>query len=102
MLGIDANVLYSNAGILPEADRKLVKRATPEKITEAWITFLRGRVPMGQGHPFSGADVSKHIGGALADGMNRGVGSAFNRSGILSVTECNALIRALVRNRAPR
>ena len=41
ILDIDENVLYSIAGILPEEDRKLVKRATPEKITEAFMAFRR-------------------------------------------------------------
>jgi transcriptional regulator with XRE-family HTH domain len=41
VLHIDANVLYSIAGILPEEDRKLVKRATAEKITEAFMAFRK-------------------------------------------------------------
>lgn len=41
VLGIDENVLYSIVGILPEEDRKLVKRATPEKITEAFMAFRK-------------------------------------------------------------
>jgi hypothetical protein len=65
----------------------------PRKDHKGLNCVAAGYAPMGQGHAFSGADVSKHIGGALADGMNSGVGSAFNRSGIFSVTECNTLIQ---------
>ncbi len=40
-LNIDENILYSIAGILSEEDRKLVKLATPEKITEAFMAFRK-------------------------------------------------------------
>ena len=41
VLDIDINVLYSIIGMLPEEDRKLVKRASPEKINEAFLAFRR-------------------------------------------------------------
>lgn len=41
VLGIDVNVLYAIIGMLPEEDRKLVKRATPEKINDAVLAFRR-------------------------------------------------------------
>lgn len=41
VLGIDVNVLYAIIGMLAEEDRKLVKRATPERINEAVLAFRR-------------------------------------------------------------
>ena len=39
VLGVDVNVLFSTVGILSEEDRRLVKRATPAKINEAFVAF---------------------------------------------------------------
>ena len=39
VLGVDVNVLFSTVGILSEEDRRLVKRATPDKINEAFVAF---------------------------------------------------------------
>jgi transcriptional regulator with XRE-family HTH domain len=41
VLGIDINVLFSTIGMLSEEDRRLVKRATPEQINEAFVAFRK-------------------------------------------------------------
>lgn len=41
VLGINANLLYSTLGMIPEEDRKLIRRATPEQVGEAYAAFRR-------------------------------------------------------------
>ena len=41
VLEVDINVLFSTIGMLSEEDRRLVKRATPEKINEAFVAFRK-------------------------------------------------------------
>lgn len=41
VLDVDINVLFSTIGMLSEEDRRLVKRATPEKINEAFVAFRK-------------------------------------------------------------
>jgi transcriptional regulator with XRE-family HTH domain len=41
VLDLDINVLFSTIGMLSEEDRRLVKRATPEKINEAFVAFRK-------------------------------------------------------------
>lgn len=41
VLGIEPNVLYSTVGMLPEEHRKLVKRATPQQISDAFVAFRK-------------------------------------------------------------
>lgn len=41
VLKIEADHLYAVVGMLSEQDRKLVKRATPERIEEAFVAFRK-------------------------------------------------------------
>lgn len=41
VVGINANLLYSTLGMIPEEDRKLIRRATPEQVGEAYLAFRK-------------------------------------------------------------
>jgi transcriptional regulator with XRE-family HTH domain len=41
VLGVETTVLYSAIGMLTEEDRKLVKKASPEKISSAYVAFRK-------------------------------------------------------------
>jgi transcriptional regulator with XRE-family HTH domain len=41
VLGIDDKILYGLVGMLPEQDRKNVRKATPEQVSQAFFAFRR-------------------------------------------------------------
>lgn len=41
VLKIDAFTLYGVIGMLPEQDRKLVRKATPDQVNQAFVAFRR-------------------------------------------------------------
>lgn len=41
VLGIDSKALFAIIGILPEHERKLVRKATPAQVREAFVAFRR-------------------------------------------------------------
>lgn len=41
VLSIDATTLYGLIGILPETDRKLVRKSTPSDVEKAFVAFRR-------------------------------------------------------------
>jgi transcriptional regulator with XRE-family HTH domain len=41
VLGIDPVALYGASGMLPEQDRKLVRKSTPDQVTQAFVAFRR-------------------------------------------------------------
>lgn len=41
VLGIDAVALYAASGLLPEQDRKLVRKATPDRVGQAFMAFRK-------------------------------------------------------------
>jgi transcriptional regulator with XRE-family HTH domain len=41
VLGIDAAALYAAIGMLPEKERSMVKKATPDQVGEAFVAFRK-------------------------------------------------------------
>jgi transcriptional regulator with XRE-family HTH domain len=41
VLGVEEGALYGLSGVLPEQDQKLVRRATPAKVADAFVAFRR-------------------------------------------------------------
>lgn len=41
VLDIESDSLYALSGLLPESDRKLVKSATPDQVSSAFVAFRR-------------------------------------------------------------
>lgn len=41
VLGIPETVLHALSGVLPGQDQRLVRKATPEKVSEAFVAFRR-------------------------------------------------------------
>ena len=50
VLGIDERILYGLIGLLPEQDRKAVRKATPDQVSQAFFAFRRelGDKPKGK------------------------------------------------------
>jgi transcriptional regulator with XRE-family HTH domain len=41
VLGMDALTLYAAIGMLPEQDRKAVRKATPDQVSQAFVAFRK-------------------------------------------------------------